>query len=99
MSKIFSGRVYGRRVLPIRVCASPHRDRRLEEARATKNVNGELSPTVTVKEEALAPVVGPSADGINDPLGPLDQMFFVPVCIFEQSLNYMLTVQLVGQQL
>jgi hypothetical protein len=77
---ICSRRVYGRRVLPIRVCASPHRDRKQEEEKVSKSHGVERTQLV-VKEETPAQYGGPSTDAANstDYLGSLDQMFFIPV--------------------
>ncbi|CAB3359844.1 Hypothetical predicted protein [Cloeon dipterum] len=69
------GRVLGRQVIAVRVCASPHRDRMLEERRLSK---GEAS-ALLVKNEGPSVPNGVSADSPSDPIGPLDQMYFVPV--------------------
>ncbi|XP_059481894.1 cellular tumor antigen p53-like isoform X2 [Neocloeon triangulifer] len=76
-----SGRVIGRQVLPIRICASPHRDRMLDERKATKgSICGQASPGgLTVKEEDMSSRMSHLPESPDDHLGPLDQMFFVPV--------------------
>jgi hypothetical protein len=67
-------------VLPIRVCASPHRDRKQEEDKVSKS-HGIEQNQLSVKEETPVQYGGPSTDATNsrDYLGSLDQMFFIPV--------------------
>jgi P53 DNA-binding domain len=99
---IYSRRVYGRQVLPLRVCASPHRDRKQEEDKISKN-HGIDKAQLAVKAETPAQYGGSSTDAANsrEYLGSLDQMFFIPVR-FQPSCYSLIQANLsslTGQQL